>query len=50
VLQQGAEGGGQGDGTYKGMTGYTDYRAGFRREQTVRGAGARLVRFFCPEG
>ncbi|KIY98104.1 RING finger protein [Monoraphidium neglectum] len=43
VLQQGAEGGGQGDGTYKGMTGYTDYRAGFRREQTVgseKGAGA----------
>ena len=40
--QTGAEGEGK-DSTYKGMTGYTDYRKGFRREQTVgseKGAGA----------
>ncbi|KAI8465840.1 MAG: hypothetical protein J3K34DRAFT_435633 [Monoraphidium minutum] len=34
---------GQGDGTYKGLTGYTDYRATSRQEKTVgseKGAGA----------
>lgn len=39
----GAGGEGEKEGTYKGMTGYTDYRKGFRREQTVgaeKGAGA----------
>jgi RING finger protein 113A len=31
------------DGTYKGMTGYTDFRAGFRRENNIgaeKGTGA----------
>lgn len=43
VLQASANAGEAQDGTYKGMTGYTDYRSGFRREQTVgseKGAGA----------
>lgn len=44
ILQQEQHQGEQQDGsTYKGLTGYTDYRKGFRREQTVgaeKGAGA----------
>jgi len=36
ILQRAQEGG-PGDGTYKGQTGYTDYRATGRREKTVRG-------------
>lgn len=44
VLTQEKEGAGEdGEATYKGMTGYKDYRAGFRREQTIaseKGTGA----------
>lgn len=43
VLAQGEEAAGEGGGTYKGLTGYRDYRAGFRREQTIaseKGGGA----------
>lgn len=38
VLAQGAGGQGPaGEGLYKGQTGYTDFRSGFRREHTVAG-------------